>query len=167
MKPIIVLFILWLTCSWNGYSQRSIRFTCDTLNGTTVFLSKSEKWLRPTSDLLLTFEREGQKQMVKDFQTLLQRVFPDVSEEDYTYLKKVIWYVYVFPDGTCKHDYFMMPLTTVEHFPDIESSLSVLVNEIERIDFKKYKMSYIDPATKDQCLYRGGFSFMLLKQKVE
>ena len=52
-----------LACSWNSYSQASMRFTGDTLNGTTVFLSKSEKWLRPTSDLLLSFEREGQQQL--------------------------------------------------------------------------------------------------------
>ena len=173
MRTIHFIIILLGLCLSNGYSQENITFlhkkiTKDDPNDTIVFLYIKERYTgkNPVGKYPLYFEGESGRQLSKVYQNILFQEFPNVSDEMYSYLKKISWGFFVFPDGTCRHNNFKVPERAFEHIPDLEKHLANLVVALEKIDYTQYKMIIPDPDKKDELLGLYVIPFSLLRMKV-
>ncbi len=173
MRAIRFIIILLGLCLTNGYCQENFTFlhkktTKNDLNDTIVFLYIKERYTgkNPVGKYPLYFEGESGRQLSKVYQDILLHEFPNVSDEAYSYLKKISWGFFVFPDGTCRHNNFRVPESVFEHIPDLEKHLANLVVALEKIDFTQYKMIIPNPDKKEELLGSYRIPFSLLRMKV-
>ena len=173
MRTIHFIIILLGLCLSNGYSQEHFTFlrkktTKDDPNDTIVFLYIKERYTgkNPVGKYPLLFEGESGRQLSKVYQDILLQEFPNVSDEMYSYLKKISWGFFVFPDGTCRHNNFKVPEGAFEHILDLEKHLANLVVALEKIDYTQYKMIIPDLDKKDELLGLYVIPFTLLRMKV-
>lgn len=119
-----------------------------------------------TGKILLTFDHSEEKTMLKDFQKVMLEEFPDISDTEYDYLKKIIWTINVYADGSCLHQMFIVSDSVYNNIPNIETHLYNLVQSIEKFDFTKYKIRYIEPGKEDEYLAIYVIPFQYMKMKI-
>lgn len=124
------------------------------------------RFCHTTGKFLLTFEGDEEKTMLRDFQKVLLAEFPNVSDEEYGYLKQILWTVYVYADGSCLHRKFIVPDSVYNNIPNIETHLYNLVQSIEKFDFTKYKIRYIEPGKEDEYLAIYVIPFQYMRMKI-
>ena len=69
------------------------------------------------------------------------------SDEEYAYLKDIKWYMWIFHDGTCQHQFFCIPNgeETFKHVKDLETHLANLVKQMDNLRFQPDQIVLSNP----------------------
>lgn len=116
-----------------------------------------------------SFEREGTLKWFRDYQRLLQKEFPNVSDEEYAYLKHIRWYIWICDDGTCQHSSFLIrePEETFKHVKDLEIHLANLVEQMDSLRFQPDQIVVWDPRYKNKSMGETIVPFFYLRKKID
>ena len=116
-----------------------------------------------------SFEREGTLKWFRDCQRLLQKEFPNVSDEEYAYLKHIRWYIWICDDGTCQHSSFLIrePEETFKHVKDLEIHLANLVEQMDSLRFQPDQIVVWDPRYKNKSMGETIVPFFYLRKKID
>lgn len=116
-----------------------------------------------------SFEREGTLKWFRDCQRLLQKEFPNVSDEEYAYLKHIRWYIWICDDGTCQHSSFLIrePEETFKHVKDLEIHLANLVEQMDSLRFQPDQIVVWDPRNKSINMGQAVVPLYYLRKKID
>ena len=116
-----------------------------------------------------SFEREGTLKWFRDCQQLFQKEFANISDEEYTYLKHIKWYIWMFHDGTCQHNYFYVPDAeeTFKHVKDLEIHLANLVEQMDSLRFQPDQIRLSDPRNKSINMADTMVPLFYLRKKID
>mgnify|MGYP003179464208 CR=1 FL=1 len=172
MRILLILLSLSYIFPLISVGQEKVKFKELKVNDA-IFLSieneKLEEKKRTYKLGGFSFEREGTLKWFRDYQRLLQKEFPNVSDEEYAYLKHIRWYIWICDDGTCQHSSFLIrePEETFKHVKDLEIHLANLVEQMDSLRFQPDQIVVWDPRYKNKSMGETIVPFFYLRKKID
>ncbi len=172
MRILLILLSLSYIFPLISVGQEKVKFKELKVNDA-IFLSieneKLEEKKRTYKLGGFSFEREGTLKWFRDCQRLLQKEFPNVSDEEYAYLKHIRWYIWISDDGTCQHSSFLIrePEETFKHVKDLEIHLANLVEQMDSLRFQPDQIVVWDPRYKNKSMGETIVPFFYLRKKID
>ncbi len=163
---ILVLLICFITLNIQG--QERIEFTKSKFNDKVLLYPKSNSFKLPTYSVYpISVERAGTIKFLRDLQQLLKKEFPNISDREYSYVKGIIWQIWILPDGSCRNDHFMIPEEAFDHVNDLEQHLAHLVTETTSLKISPDQLIFMNPEDKNSNLGKVLVPFFYLRKKIE
>lgn len=172
MRILLILLSLSYIFPLISVGQEKVKFKELKVNDA-IFLSieneKLEEKKRTYKLGGFSFEREGTLKWFRDYQRLLQKEFPNVSDEEYAYLKHIRWYIWICDDGTCQHSSFLIrePEETFKHVKDLEIHLANLVEQMDSLRFQPDQIVVWDPRYKSINMGQAVVPLYYLRKKID
>lgn len=171
MKTYIAILLLSCLYSWNATSQEIVEFKKSKLDKS-VFLSikdKSKEKSIPDKANHISFEREGSLKWFRDCQQLFKKEFSNLTDEEYAYLKDIKWYMWIFHDGTCQHQFFCIPNgeETFKHVKDLETHLANLVKQMDNLRFQPDQIVLSNPRNPNNNMGLTAVPLYYLRKKID
>ena len=172
MRILLILLSLSYIFPLNSVGQEIVRFKKQQMKESVCLYSLEDEKLRkklPDKMVPMGFEREGTLKWFRDCQRLLQKEFANISDEEYTYLRRIRWYIWMFHDGTCQHNYFYVPDAeeTFKHVKDLEIHLANLVEQMDSLRFQPDQIVVWDPRYKNKSMGETIVPFFYLRKKID
>lgn len=154
-------FIVLLLCSMSVYAQKSNYFKVNAEKEYVFLRPKTGGMFRgvqPPYDIPISLQKE--KAAFKDIQNLLKEKFPEVNDEDFKILKRVVYKVCFSGEGKVTYYDIAFPSQHIDSFPRFEERLYEVGETLSGWDFSKYGLNIYSP---DEVAKRiGVISFPLL-----
>ena len=172
MRILLILLSLSYIFPLNSVGQEIVRFKKQQMKESVCLYSLEDEKLRkklPDKMVPMGFEREGTLKWFRDCQQLFQKEFANISDEEYTYLKHIKWYIWMFHDGTCQHNYFYVPDAeeTFKHVKDLEIHLANLVEQMDSLRFQPDQIRLSDPRNKSINMADTMVPLFYLRKKID
>ena len=168
MKAYTILVLLFCFITLNMRGQERIEFTKSKYNDKVLLYQKNNSFKLPTHTVYpISVEKVGTIKFLRDFQQLLQKEFSTVSDREYSYVKRIIWQIWILPDGSCRNDHFMIPEEAFDHVNDLELHLAHLVTEITSLKISPDQLIFMNPEEINSNLGKVLVPFFYLRKKIE
>ena len=172
MRILLILLSLSYIFPLNSVGQEIVRFKKRQMKESVCLYSIEDEKFRekiPKKIVPMGFEKEGTLKWFRDCQQLFQKEFANISDEEYTYLKHIKWYIWMFHDGTCRHSYFYVPDAeeTFKHVKDLEIHLANLVEQMDSLRFQPDQIRLSDPRNKSINMADTMIPLFYLRKKID
>lgn len=172
MRILLILLSLSYIFPLNSVGQEIVRFKKRQVDESVNLYSLEDEKLRkklPEKMVPMGFEREGTLKWFRDCQQLFQKEFANISDEEYTYLRRIVWHIWMFHDGTCQHNYFSVPNAeeTFKHVKDLEIHLANLVEQMDSLRFQPDQIRLSDPRNKSINMANPMVPLYYLRKKID
>ena len=172
MRILLILLSLSYIFPLNSVGQEIVRFKKQQMKESVCLYSLEDEKLRkklPDKMVPMGFEREGTLKWFRDCQQLLQKEFANISDEEYTYLRRIRWYIWMFHDGTCQPNYFYVPdaAEPFKHVKDLEIHLANLVEQMDSLRFQPDQIRLSDPRNKSINMADTMIPLFYLRKKID
>ena len=163
---IFILSICFIVLNIQG--QEKIEFNRSKINDKVLLYQKSNSFKMPTYPVYpISVKKEGTVKFLKDFQQLLKKEFPNISDNEYSYLKKIVWQIWILPDGSYRNNHFMIPEGAFDHINDLEMHLAHLVTEMTFLKIPQDQLNFMNPKDINSNLENVLLPFFYLRKEID